>query len=117
MTAENSTSLTRRGVLKAFAATTLTAAPTFANAFGLLRGAGDILLVPDPATFRPLPWSPHSAWLLCDAHFKSGAPIPFAPRSVLRTALDRLGAEVARGDKTPSAAADQVLALLEITPA
>lgn len=57
-----------------------------------MRGAGDILLVPDPATFRPLPWSPHSAWLLCDAHFKSGAPIPFAPRSVLRTALDRLGA-------------------------
>ncbi len=42
MTAENSTSLTRRGVLKAFAATTITAAPTFANAFGVLRGAGDI---------------------------------------------------------------------------
>lgn len=42
MTAEKSTSLTRRGVLKAFAATTITAAPTFANAFGLLRGAGDI---------------------------------------------------------------------------
>lgn len=42
MTAENNTGLTRRGVLKAFAATTLTAAPTFANAFGLLRGAGDI---------------------------------------------------------------------------
>lgn len=42
MTAENSTSLTRRGVLRAFAATTITAAPTFANAFGLLRGAGDI---------------------------------------------------------------------------
>ncbi len=42
MTAETSTLLTRRGVLKAFAATTITAAPTFANAFGLLRGAGDI---------------------------------------------------------------------------
>lgn len=42
MTAKNSTSLTRRGVLRAFAATTLTAAPTFSNAFGLLRGAGDI---------------------------------------------------------------------------
>ncbi len=42
MTAENSTSLTRRGVLKAFAATTITAAPTIANAFGILRGAGDI---------------------------------------------------------------------------
>lgn len=42
MTAENTTGLTRRGVLKAFAATTITAAPTFANAFGLIRGAGDI---------------------------------------------------------------------------
>ncbi|MEO0830881.1 MAG: YcbK family protein [Paracoccaceae bacterium] len=42
MTADNSTSLTRRGVLKAFAATTLVAAPTYANAFGLIRGAGDI---------------------------------------------------------------------------
>ena len=36
------TSLTRRGVLRAFAATTLAAAPTYANAFGLMRGAGDI---------------------------------------------------------------------------
>ncbi len=36
------TSLTRRGVLRAFAATAVTAAPTFANAFGFNRGAGDI---------------------------------------------------------------------------
>ncbi|NNF71948.1 MAG: DUF882 domain-containing protein [Rhodobacteraceae bacterium] len=36
------TGLTRRGVLRAFAATTVAAAPTFANAFGFLRGAGDI---------------------------------------------------------------------------
>ncbi|SLN41392.1 Peptidase M15 [Roseivivax jejudonensis] len=35
-------SLSRRGLLKAFAATTLTAAPTFANAAGFLRGGGDI---------------------------------------------------------------------------
>ncbi|MBK5934319.1 uncharacterized protein YcbK (DUF882 family) [Rhodovulum imhoffii] len=33
---------TRRGVLQAFAATTLTAAPTYANALGFLRGGGDI---------------------------------------------------------------------------
>lgn len=36
------TSLTRRGVLRAFAATAIVAAPTYANAFGLNRGAGDI---------------------------------------------------------------------------
>lgn len=36
------TSLTRRGLLGAFAATAVTAAPTMANAVGFLRGAGDI---------------------------------------------------------------------------
>jgi len=34
--------LTRRGILRAFAATAVTAAPVCANAFGFLRGAGDI---------------------------------------------------------------------------
>ncbi|MBC7158092.1 MAG: DUF882 domain-containing protein [Rhodobacteraceae bacterium] len=34
--------LTRRGLLGAFAATAVVAAPTYANAFGFLRGAGDI---------------------------------------------------------------------------
>jgi uncharacterized protein YcbK (DUF882 family) len=34
--------LTRRGVLGAFAATAVIAAPTYSNAFGLLKGAGDI---------------------------------------------------------------------------
>lgn len=34
--------LSRRGLLKAFAATAVTAAPTFSNAAGFLRGAGDI---------------------------------------------------------------------------
>lgn len=34
--------LSRRGLLGAFAATVVTAAPTMSNAFGILRGAGDI---------------------------------------------------------------------------
>ncbi|NDR58219.1 YcbK family protein [Aliiruegeria sabulilitoris] len=34
--------ITRRGVLSAFAATAVVAAPTFSNAAGFLRGAGDI---------------------------------------------------------------------------
>lgn len=34
--------VTRRGVLGAFAATVVAAAPTYSNAFGLLRGSGDI---------------------------------------------------------------------------
>ena len=34
--------ITRRGILRAFAATTLVAAPTYSSAAGFLRGAGDI---------------------------------------------------------------------------
>ncbi|MEJ6398177.1 YcbK family protein [Yoonia sp. 208BN28-4] len=42
MTKANSSGMTRRGVLAAFAATAVTAAPTFANAAGFLRGGGDV---------------------------------------------------------------------------
>ncbi len=42
MNSNGSTGLTRRGLLRAFAATAITAAPTYSNAFGFLRGSGDI---------------------------------------------------------------------------
>jgi uncharacterized protein YcbK (DUF882 family) len=42
MANDTSTGISRRGLLGVFAATAVVAAPTFANAFGLLRGAGDI---------------------------------------------------------------------------
>ncbi|WP_299922420.1 DUF882 domain-containing protein [uncultured Pelagimonas sp.] len=42
MADNTSGSFTRRGVLGAFAATTVAAAPTFSNAAGFLRGGGDI---------------------------------------------------------------------------
>ena len=42
MTDISSTGISRRGILMAFAATTLAAAPTFGNATGFLRGGGDI---------------------------------------------------------------------------
>ncbi len=42
MTDRPSTGMTRRALLGAFAAATVAAAPTYSNAFGLLRGAGDI---------------------------------------------------------------------------
>ena len=42
MTTTNGSGMTRRGLLGAFAATALIAAPTYSNAFGFLRGAGDI---------------------------------------------------------------------------
>ncbi len=42
MTHENTTGMTRRALLGAFAATAITAAPTYSNAAGFLRGSGDI---------------------------------------------------------------------------
>ncbi|PSM19753.1 glutamine synthetase family protein [Nitratireductor sp. StC3] len=57
---------------------------------GALTGAGDVMLVPDPATFRVLPWSPHSGWILCDVYFKDGTAFPFGSRTILRNAVDRL---------------------------
>ena len=39
---ERNTGLTRRAVIGAFAATAIGAAPNFANAFGFLRGGGDV---------------------------------------------------------------------------
>ena len=42
MTKDSSLGMTRRAVLGAFAATTVIAAPTYSNAAGFLRGAGDV---------------------------------------------------------------------------
>ncbi|MEN8894664.1 MAG: DUF882 domain-containing protein, partial [Yoonia sp.] len=42
MTEFNSAGFTRRGILGAFAATAVMAAPTYSNAAGFLRGGGDV---------------------------------------------------------------------------
>ena len=55
-----------------------------------MSGAGDILLTPDPATFRELPWSPQSAWIFCDTRLKNGKKIQFDPRTVLKSAIQKL---------------------------
>ncbi|MBN8291105.1 glutamine synthetase [Rhodobacter sp. NTK016B] len=55
-----------------------------------LSGAGDLLLVPDPGTFTPLPWSPHSAVILCDLAYRSGQRVSVSSRGVLRRAMDGL---------------------------
>jgi len=60
---------------------------------GVMTGAGDLLMVPDADSYRVLPWAPHAAWVLCDVVQADGVAIPFAPRTVLRTALDRLAAQ------------------------
>lgn len=42
MTERSPAGISRRGLLAAFAATTITAAPAYANVFGFLKGAGDV---------------------------------------------------------------------------
>ena len=57
---------------------------------GGIRGAGDVLMVPDPTTFRVLPWSPTSAWILCDLVYSDGSALPLCTRGILRQAVKRL---------------------------
>ncbi len=57
-----------------------------------LNGLPDGLLVPDPATFRLLPWADGTASILSDAYFQNGKPVPFSTRQVLHTQLDQLSA-------------------------
>lgn len=56
-----------------------------------MTGSPNIVIVPDPATFRVLPWAPGVGWVLCDEYFGSGAPYHFSPRHLLRRQLQRLG--------------------------
>ena len=56
-----------------------------------MTGSPNLTAVPDPATFRTLPWAPGVAWILCDEYFNDGRPFHFSPRQLLRQALRRLG--------------------------
>ncbi|WP_027243321.1 glutamine synthetase family protein [Leisingera daeponensis] len=58
-----------------------------------IQGAGDVLLVPRPDTFRALPWSGHSAWIFCEPVCLDGQRIPFASSGVLQRAVDRLAGQ------------------------
>ncbi len=60
--------------------------------FGMegMTGACDFIMVPDPSTFRVLPWANKTGWMLCDIYFSDGQPIPFSTRQILRSALKRL---------------------------
>jgi glutamine synthetase len=54
-----------------------------------LEGAADALLVPDPSSFRRLPWAPHSGWMLCDAWYPDGRVVPFSTRHLLQAQIAR----------------------------
>lgn len=62
------------------------------GAYGVeeLQGFPDGILVPDPTTFRTLPWSPGTGWVLSDMYFQSGRPVPFCSRQLMKGALATL---------------------------
>ncbi len=68
--------------------------PAFARGggFGIeeFTGFPDVMLVPDPATFRVLPWADRTGWMLCDVYFGDGQPMPLDGRGLLRRVLGSL---------------------------
>jgi glutamine synthetase len=70
-------------------------APMFSSDAGLgmrsLAGGPDAILVPDPTTFRVLPWSPGTGWVLSEMYLANGDPMPFDTRQVLKRQLQALG--------------------------
>jgi len=59
---------------------------------GLLttQGAGNMMMVADPTTFRVLPWAERTGWVLCDLYGGEGEPVPVSTRALFRDALARL---------------------------
>ena len=58
-----------------------------------MTGSPNLIVVPDPETFRVLPWAPGVGWMLCDEYFTSGVPFHFSPRHLLRRQTERLASK------------------------
>lgn len=69
--------------------------PFGADGFGdpRLTGLPDGVLVPDPSTFRLLPWLDRTGWILSNLHYRTGELVPFDTRGILATQLERLAAD------------------------
>jgi glutamine synthetase len=68
--------------------------PAFARGggFGIeeFTGFPDVMLVPDPSSYRVLPWADRTGWMLCDVYFGNGQPVPLDGRGLLRRVLASL---------------------------
>ncbi len=49
-----------------------------------MTGAPNIVAVPDPNTFRIVPWAKRTGLILCDQYFQNGQPMPLSSRGILR---------------------------------
>ncbi|MDO6680730.1 MULTISPECIES: glutamine synthetase family protein [unclassified Oceanobacter] len=57
---------------------------------GQMTGASDVLMLPDPTTFKILPWSPHTGWILADLYQTDGTPVELSTRAMLKKAQQQL---------------------------
>lgn len=57
-----------------------------------LIGIPDTILVPDPSTFRIVPWAEGTASILSDLYFLNGKEAPFNTRGILRRQLAKAAA-------------------------
>lgn len=58
-----------------------------------LSGSPNVVMVPDPTTFRVLPWADRTGWMLADLAMRSGRPFALSPRAILKKALAELAME------------------------
>ncbi|MEH2214342.1 glutamine synthetase family protein [Nostoc sp.] len=56
----------------------------------LMTGAPNLVAVPDPDTFKILPWAKRTGFILCDEYFQNGQAMPFSSRGILRQSLVEL---------------------------
>ncbi len=89
---ENGCSITTTMLAKDTSHRTVFPVFTAGGGFGMreMEGAADFLMVPDPTSFRVLPWVAGTGWLLCDIYFADGRPVPFSTRHLYQSVLDRL---------------------------
>ena len=65
---------------------------TAGGGFGMaeMQGGADFVMIPDPTTFRVLPWAPKTGWVMCDIYFQDGTPVPFSTRHLYHRVLREL---------------------------
>ncbi|MEH2182810.1 hypothetical protein [Nostoc sp.] len=56
----------------------------------LMTGVPNLVAVPDPDTFKILPWAKRTGFILCDEYFQNGQAMPFSSRGILRQSLVEL---------------------------
>jgi glutamine synthetase len=89
---ENGASITTTMLAKDTSHRTVFPVFTSGGGFGMreMEGAADVLMVPDPTSFRVLPWASATGWLMCDIYFADGRAVPFATRNLYRSVLTKL---------------------------